>query len=60
MVMHICKNISPISSQTKKHFSIMFFLSPSTLRSVRRHSAIVFENHKRWHVGDISSDISPI
>jgi len=37
-----------------------FFKSPRTLQSVRRHSAIVFVDHKHWRVGDISSDISPI
>jgi len=37
-----------------------FFKSLGTLQFVRRHSATVFDSHKRWHVGDISSDISPI
>jgi hypothetical protein len=40
--------------------TFFFFKSLSTLQSVRRHSATVFDNHQRWHVGDISSDISPI
>jgi len=31
-------------------FYFLFFKSPSTLQSVRRHSAIVFVDHKRWRV----------
>ena len=37
-----------------------FFLSPRTLQSVWRHSAIVFDGHYYWHVRNASSDTSPI
>jgi hypothetical protein len=30
------------------------------LNIILDYSAIVFDHHKRWHVTDISSDMSPI
>ena len=52
--------VSIIMYNSDKFYTTFFLLSFSTLRSALRHSAIVFDNHKRWHVGDISSDIPPI
>jgi len=57
----ICSCIFVFKYFASKHETeSQFFLSLSTLQSVRRHSATVFDNHRRWHVGDISSDISPV
>ena len=36
------------------------FVSPRTLQSVRRHSAMVYDGHYQWRVVNVSSDSSPI
>ena len=38
----------------------IFFYLPVSLQSVRGHSAVVFDGHYYWHVGNTSSDVSPI
>jgi hypothetical protein len=40
---------------TESFLRTFFKIDFCTLQSVHRHSAIVFDSHKRWHVGGISS-----
>ena len=54
------RGYGPVVRQTADDDRLTFFISPRTSQSVRRHSAVVFDGHYYRHVGNTSSDSSPI